>query len=225
MTRRLIALAAAGIACSLTGCFMFRPNPAHPHVDGKVVETPPISQASGETAERVDHVGTDLVAATALGIPDVDFYTVGSAEPELFHRDTKLLYISEGLANRCKTDDELAAVLAIEVGRMTAEFRRGLRKQVKEPIPAVASAPKFDGSTDLDPARDVYLAQYDQARQAPAAKKDWATTDPHEIAVELLRNAGREPKLLDQVAPLVKAAGNNSARRPGVAGPAPTWSR
>lgn len=224
MTRRLIALAAAGIACSLTGCFGLLPRSA-PVVSGKVVETPPISQASGETAERVDHVGTDLVAATALGIPDIDFYTVGSAEPELFHRDTKLLYISEGLADRCKTDDELAAVLAIEVGRMTAEFRRGLRKQVKEPIPAVASAPKFDGSTDIDPARDVYLAQYDKARQAPVDKKDWATTDPHEIAVELLRNAGREPKLLDQVASLVKAAGNNSARRPGVAGPAPTWSR
>ena len=223
MTRRLIALAAVGIACTFTGCLRNALQPG-PVVSGKVVETPPISQASGETAERVDHVGTDLLADTALGIPDIDFYTVGSAEPELFHRDTKLLYISEGLANRCKTDDELAAVLAIEVGRMTAEFRRGLRKQVKEPIPAVASAPKFDGSTDIDPARDVYLAQYDKARQAPADKKDWATTDPHEIAVELLRNAGREPKLLGQVAPLVKEAGNTSARRPGVAGPAPTWT-
>lgn len=48
--------------------------------------------------------------------------------------------------------------------------------------------------------------------------------DPHEIAAELLRNAGREPKLLKDVAPLVKAAGNQAVRRPGVAGPAPAWA-
>lgn len=138
MTRRLIALAAAGIACTLTGCLRDSLNSA-PVVGGKVVETPPISQASGEAAERVDHVGTDLLTATAIGIPDIDFFTVGSNEAELYHRDSKMLYISEGLVHRCKTDDELAAVLAVEMGRMTAEFRRGVRKQLRDPMPAVAS--------------------------------------------------------------------------------------
>jgi len=224
MTRRLIALAATGFACSFTGCLGLSPNSA-PIVSGKVVETPTISQASGETVERVDEVGSDLLTATPLGIPNIDFFTIGSKDTELFHRDTRTLYISDTLVNRCRTDDELAAVLALEMGRMTAEFRRGVRKQVKEPIPAVASAPKLDGSTDIDPARDVYLAQYDRARQAPADKKDWPTVDPHEIAVELLRNAGREPKLLTDIAPLVRDAANGqNARRLGATGPAPKWS-
>lgn len=225
MTRRLIALAAAGFACSFSGCLGLSPFSA-PIVSGKVVETPVISQAESEVAERVDEVGSDLLTATPLGIPNIDFFTIGSKDAELFHRDTRTLYVSDTLVNRCRSDDELAAVLALEMGRMTAEFRRGLRKQVKEPIPAVASAPKLDGSTDIDPARDFYLAQYDKARQAPADKKDWPTVDPHEIAVELLRNAGREPKLLKDVAPLVKdTASGTNARRLGATGPAPLWSR
>lgn len=224
MTRRLIALAAAGFACSFTGCLGLSPFSA-PITSGKVVETPVITQASGETAERVDEVGADLLTATPLGIPDIDFFTIGSKDAELFHHNTRTLYISETLVNRCRTDDELAAVLALEMGRMTAEFRHGLRKQVKDPIPTVANAPKFDGSTDIDPARDVYLAQYDRAKQAPVDKKDWPTVDPHEIAVELLRNAGRDPKLLKDTAPLVKDAANGSnARRLGATGPAPKWS-
>jgi hypothetical protein len=225
MTRRLIALAASGFAVSLTGCFALFPHPAQPLVSGKVVEQPPLSQASGEAAERVDHVGSDLLTATPLGIPDIDFLTVGSADVELFHRDVKTLYISDSLVNRCKTDDELAAVLALEIGQMTAEFRRGVRKQSPEPMPSVASAPKFDGTTDTDPSRAVYLAQYERAKQSPAERKNWPTVDPQEIAEELLRNAGREPKLLTQVAPLVREAANGpNARRLGGTSLAPKWS-
>lgn len=225
MTRRLIALAAAGFAVSFTGCFMFGPHPGPPLVSGKVVEQPPLSQSSGEAAERVDHVGTDLLTATPLGIPEIDFLTVGSADAELFHRDVKTLYISDSLVSRCKTDDELAAVLAHEIGQMTAEFRRGVRRQSPEPMPPVASAPKYDGSTDTDPSRAVYLAQYEKLKQTPADKKNWPTVDPQEIAEELLRNAGREPKLLTQVAPLVREAGNGpNARQLGGASAAPKWS-
>lgn len=221
MTRRLIALAAV-FACTSTGCLRDSLNSA-PIVDGEVVKPPPLTQASGEAAERVDHVGSDLLTATALGIPDIDFFTVGSKEAELYHHSGRMLYISEGLVNRCETDDELAAVLALEVGRMTAEFRRGVRKQLRDPMPGVATAPKFDGSTDLDPSRAVYLAAYEEEMRSPAEKQNWPTVDPQEIAAELLRNAGREPKLLKDVAPLVRAAGT-AARRPGAAGPTPAWA-
>jgi hypothetical protein len=224
MPRRLLALAAAGLACCFLGCTadFLRPNSA-PIVAGKVVETPTVAQASGETAERVDEVGSDLLTATPLGIPDISCFTIGGKEPELFHRDPKSLFISEGLVSRCRTDDELAAVLALEMGKMTAEFRRGVRKQAREPMPAVAGAPKLNVGTDLDPARDAYLAQYDSMGRSPAEKKNWPTVDPHEIAVELLRNSGREPKLLKDVAPLLTDAANGpTARRLG-ASAAPSW--
>ena len=225
MTRRLIALAVAGCAAALTGCLgdSLRPSPV---VSGKVVGTPQLSPASSEVAERVSFVGSDLLAATPLGIPEIEFFTVTSSEPELFHREASAVFVSEGLADRCRTDDELAAVLAHEVGRLTAEFRRAARKQVQDPIPAVASAPKLDGSTDYDPSRDIYLAQFERSRQAPADKKDWPTVDPREIAAELLRNAGRDPKLLAEVAPLVKVADGNSAagRHLGGGSAAPKWT-
>lgn len=223
MTRRLIALAAAGLASAGTGCFMFNSGSTPPTVAGKVVETPTVSQASAETAERVDEVGTDLLTATPLGIPDINFYCIGGKEPELFHTDPKTLYISEGLVARCRTDDELAAVLALEMGQMTAEFRKGVRKQVKEPMPKVASAPKYDGTTDIDPSRDAYLVHYDRLKQSPADKQNWPTVDPQEIATELLRNAGREPKLLAEVAPLVRDAANGPTARRMTASAAPTW--
>lgn len=226
MTRRLIALAAAGFACSLTGCLGLGSPFAAPVVSGKVVDTPELSAASSEVAERVSFVGSDLLAATPLGIPEVDFFTVAGTEPELFHRDTAGVFVSEGMTNRCRTDDELAAVLALEVGRLTADFRRAARKQAPDPIPAVASAPKLDGSTDFDPSRDVYLAQFDRERKSQRGRKDRPTEDPHAIATELLRNAGHDPKLLDEVAPLVKVATNNSqaARQLGAGSAAPKWS-
>jgi hypothetical protein len=222
MTRRLIALAAAGIACTFVGCLRDSLHSA-PLVAGTVVETPTVTRASGETAERVDEVGSDLLTATGLGIPDISFYSLDGNEAELFHRDPKTLFISEGLVSRCRTDDELAAVLATEMGKMTAEFRRGVRKQVKEPIPAVASGPKMNTGTDFDPARDAYLAQYEAAKQSPAEKKNWPTVDPHEIAVELLKNAGRDPKLLTEVAPLVRDAANGPTARRMTAAAAPSW--
>lgn len=222
MTRRLFALAAAGIVCAFVGCLRDSLHSA-PLVAGKVVETPTVTRASGETAERVDEVGSDLLTATPLGIPDISFYSLGGNDAELFHRDPKTLFISEGVVSRCRTDDELAAVLATEMGKMTAEFRRGVRKQVREPMPAVASAPKYDGTTDLDPSRDAYLAQYVAARQSPAEKKNWPTVDPHEIAVELLKNAGRDPKLLTEVAPLLRDAANGPTARRLNSAAAPSW--
>jgi predicted Zn-dependent protease len=190
-----------------------------------VVETPQATPADGEVAERVDHVGNELLANTPLGIPEVDFFVVGSKTMELYHQNGRTLYISDALVNHCKTDDELAAVLALEIGQITAEFRRGVRKQAREPMPTVANGPKFDGTTDFDPARDMQLAQLDKARQSPAARQDWPTVDPKEIAAELLKNAGRDPKRLIEVVPLVRDANNGpNAGRLGTAAAAPKWS-
>lgn len=64
----------------------------------------------------MDEVGRDLIAGTPLGIPEISFQTIGSAEPEMFHPDPHTVYVTEGLVNLCKTDDELAAVLCTRSG-------------------------------------------------------------------------------------------------------------
>jgi hypothetical protein len=204
MPRRIGALAAAFALTHLAGCMFLSPD-LRRQVTGEI-EKPKVPEASVEAAARVDEVGRDLLAGTPLGIPEIAFQTIGSAEPEIFHPDPHTVYITEGLVNLCKTDDQLAAVLAHEVGHLTAEFRRTVRRQQPEPIPAAATS-QLDRGTSHDPGREMYLAQFEKAtRRTPSDKQSWPTTDPKAIAAELLRNASREPKLLAEVAPQLRQA-------------------
>src|SRR5262245_33102810 len=106
---------------------------------GKKVQTPEpekVSPASLQTAERVETLGRRIIVQNTFTGLDPLFHTVGIKDPVLFHRGTAELFISEGLANRCKTDAELAAVLCSELGRMQADRRSAQRVgRDKEPIP------------------------------------------------------------------------------------------
>ncbi len=221
MLRSFAALLAAGVVVSLCGCFSLSQG-GSPAAAGKPVETPTLSPASADAADRVSVVGADLVAATPMGIPEVDFLTLGSAESELFHQATSVVYVSEGLAAKCKTDEQLAAVLAVEVGRLTAEYRRAQRKASADPIPAAAEVQTPGGG--IDPSRDAYLAQFEKEGLTPARKRDWPTVDANEIAADLLRNSGHDPKLLAEVMPLVREAGHGKASKQLTPTAAPKWS-
>lgn len=87
------------------------------------VETPKLPEASVELAARVDRVGHDLLAATPFFPVEPTFHT--AARPEVFvaHPDLNGVLVSEGLAKKCPTDAQLAAVLAAELGQMAAEKR------------------------------------------------------------------------------------------------------
>ena len=221
MLRSLAVVVAAGVAVATTGCFsLFKTG--SPVVSGKVVETPTLTPAAADAADRVSAVGADLLAATPLGIPEVDFFAVGSPDPELFHQSANIVYISDGLVKRCRTDGELAAVLATEVGRLTAEFRRAARKESPDPIPAAAESSR----SNSDPARDLYLAQFEKDGINPVRKRLWPTVDANEIAADLLRNAGHDPKLLVEVAPLVReASAGGKASKQFLPTKPPTWTR
>ncbi|HJZ56374.1 MAG TPA: hypothetical protein VKE74_15525, partial [Gemmataceae bacterium] len=117
---------------------------------GKKVQTPEpekVSPASLQTAERVETLGRRIIVQNTFTGLDPLFHTVGIKDPVLFHRGTAELFISEGLANRCKTDAELAAVLCSELGRMQADRRSAQRVgRDKEPIPEVGP----DGPTPVE---------------------------------------------------------------------------
>ena len=197
------------LSVALTGCHSLGLSHDVESIVGKPVETPKVAEASVEAAARVDAIGRELLGGTPLGIPEIAFQTVGSAEPELFHHDSNTLYITEGLVNLCKRDDELAAVLATEIGRMTAEFRRTARKQHPEPIPEGASPAPLDRASGYDPGRELYLAQFEKSTRRPAERLKWPTVDPTKIAEELMRNAGHDGKLLKDVTPQLKLAARN----------------
>jgi hypothetical protein len=112
------------LALAGTGCLFPGAKPS-----GQVVgKNAKIDEASLELAERVEDVAQKLLHGTPLGLPEMDVLMVGLPDPELFHRDSHVLYISEGLVKQCKDDETLAAMLARDIATMTVEFRRTLAR-------------------------------------------------------------------------------------------------
>lgn len=192
----------------------------------KEVKTPVVTQASVESSARVDKTGRQLLSGSPFLGVEVAFQTIGRAEPELFHHDAHGLFISEGLVNRCKSNDQLAAVLASEIAQMVAETRMTERMQLPEPIPEAALGNKLDGTTDFDPPRAMELARFEKLARNPAEKKKWASADPRAIAKGMLKDAGFDSKSLDEVAPMLHEAGRNQniAKQLGGRGDTPRWS-
>jgi hypothetical protein len=189
-------------------------------LNGVEIPLPKVGDASVEVAARVDALGRELLAGTPLGVPEIAFQTIGSKDPELFHQDIHTLYITEGLVKQCKTDDQLAAVLANELGRMTAEFRRTVRMQTPEPIPKSALP-----SLDFDPGRDLYLSQI-ESRRKPSDNQNWPSVNATTISEELLRNSGRDPSQLREMAEQLKKTNRTKtiASQFGGHSEAPRWT-
>jgi len=102
--------------------------------NGTVTQTS-YTPASGEWTGRVNNVGRKLIAANPqLGIKPL-FGTIGSAQPELFHQGTSMIYVTEGLVKMCKTDDELAALLSLALGRMVADREALAPPETRNPEP------------------------------------------------------------------------------------------
>src|SRR5438045_1847985 len=89
--------------------------------------------ASQETSRRVDKVGKSLLAANQQIPLRPLFATIGVEQIEIFHVNAEMVYVTEGLAKQCKSDRELAAVLAVELGRMVAEREARMSAEVRNP--------------------------------------------------------------------------------------------
>ena len=170
-------------------------------------------------AERVDVVSKKIVVQnTFLGI-DPLFHTLGVPESARFHRGPQNLFISEGLVKKCKSEDELAAVLCSELGQMVAE-KRAVRSvgSDRETIPDAA----LPGGLPVDTGRQLELA--DQDRHPKPAAID--PVDAAKQARQIMTAAGFDPALLDQVQPLLKQSERGLTIRKQMSGsaPAPTWT-
>ena len=172
----LFALAAA-LSCTC-GCELLHvfERPIEPPGEKlKMPKSPTISPKYTAACARVDDVSKYILTQNTFpGIEPV-IQTFGVKELVLFHRGSEELYISEGLVERCKTNEELAAVLCSEMGQMKAE--KEAAKRVGLVREGAASEPSGD-STAL--ARDLMTGAgfnpADLERVAPllreAAKND-----------------------------------------------------
>lgn len=194
----------------------------------KTPRDPNLPLAHLETSERVESLGRRLIAQNAFTGIEPLFYTFGVPESVLFHRGAEELFISEGLVKKCKTEDELAAVLCSELGVMMAE-KRGARRSGadKDTIPAagLAGGVSVAGGTPLDPGREAEIAF--RERQQPKSVPVADTADANKYAKELLKGAGFDATELERIEPLLKQSSRSAALRKQMSGsaPAPKWDK
>ncbi len=219
MTRPLLV---AALLVGLTGCLDEELN--DPAIRNKPVELPDVPKASVDAAARVDQVGRQLVSQSLFLGVEPTFHTYGHKNPEIFHPDLNGVFVTEGLVARCKTDEELAAVLALELATMSTERRTAERLRGAGSMPPVPdSATVSPGGVAADQNQLGTQAMIDRQTSKP---KRAAPEDPRAAAADILRSAGFDPKSLEQVAPLVREAADNHAAAVGLPGrPArPRWS-
>jgi hypothetical protein len=217
MLRRCLPLGVLFLTAVL-GCVGDDPNflvPVNPFSNAPAPPAP-IQAASyvppsAESATRVALVGQKVLAANPqMGLRPV-FRTIGAPTEEVFHRGTAEVAITEGLAKKCTTEAQLAAVLGQELGKMAAE--RGASSAVFHPTerdPAMQMPIGGDAVGSRGPADLTYLAElapYDRERRRVAA----SPPDAQALARSMLIKAGYAPADLDAAKPLLEAAAENNA--------------
>src|ERR1700693_1608785 len=151
------------------------------------------SPAATETAARVDLLGRKIVAANPqLGLRPL-FRTVGAPQPELFHRGTVEVDITEGLVSQCQTEGQLAAILCYELGRMVSErgALAGPKARTPDREPPMEVRVGNDGSSAMGSPDLTSLAEkakYDRPRRGPDAAP-LLPPDPRVLAISYLVKA------------------------------------
>jgi hypothetical protein len=173
---------------------------------------PPHAKATEAAALKVMRLGRELLEANPQIGMHPAFTTVGAPHPEIFHRDSQEVWVTEGLVRSCKTDGQLAAVLALELGKMVSE-REALagpeaRAAMPEPPPEVRVG--NDSFNRFGPPDGVHLAELGRYEKEKQARANALTPpDPEALAGQYLRNAGYEREALGTVQPLVRNARKN----------------
>jgi hypothetical protein len=173
------------------------------------LNTPP---AKEDIAWRVDAVGRKLIAANPQAGLQPRFGTIGVAEPEIFHADQTIVYVTEGLVRQCRSEAELAAVLASELGKMVSEreaiaLRETRMAEPRLPIALPIGTP--GNATSADPSYFVEIAKFEKEHPKSARKQPLPAPDPQLIARTLLQQSGFQKTDLDAVAPILRNAERN----------------
>ena len=199
----------------------FKAGPA-PHV----ANAPPATAAA---ANRVALVGQKLLLANRQGGLHPAFRTAGLPTPEIFHRGLDEIFVTEGLVAQCKSDAQLAALLALEMGKMVMEreVRAGPDAHRPERLPPMQSDVGPDARSAFGPEDGIHAFERYKYEQEQRKRKVPPLPDPSAVARTYLTRAGYNPKDLDEAAPIIKAArGNAKLERQLVGGgPLNSWKQ
>jgi len=183
-------------------------------------EPPPPAQtkanyapASQEVSLRVDKVGRDILAANPqIGLKPL-FGTIGAEQPEVFHVDSSLIYVTEGLVKQCPSNPELAAVLSVELGKMVAEREARTSPDVSNPdkLPPIrVSVGNNSQGKETDFTTLSEMGRFEKANPK-VASRNLPRPDPMKLARGYLEKAGYQATDLDAVSPVLEAADKNIA--------------
>jgi hypothetical protein len=170
-------------------------------------------QANTEACTRVYSVGQRLLSSNPDLPRHMEFRAAGQQTPEIFHQSNNSIVTTQKLVEMCKSDGELAAVLAMELGKMAAE-RMALaplktEPDIHKPIdtgPIGRGASGVANEADQMRLREMAVYEEDQRKQFAAAR----LPDPNYLARLYLRRAGYSPDDLERVKPILRAADGHS---------------
>jgi len=159
---------------------------------------------------RVDAIGRKLTQANPGSGVRPGFAIHGSPKVEVFHQGTTMVHITQPLVQKCKSEAELAAVIALELGKMVSEREALAHPRTRSPertVPADVPIGNSGQVAALDQVRLAELARFEQEKKA--AGKPLPPPDPHKLAAIYLEKAGYSKTSLDAVRPLLDEAEAN----------------
>jgi hypothetical protein len=231
MSRRLVPL---GGLLLLGGCFgedtrslLVAPSPFGPQARPATPIRTAHSPAREEVAKRVALVGRKVLEANPQIAVRPVFLTLGTPQLDVFHEsygdslEHTQITISEGLVNQCRGDGQLAAILALELGKLVSEREAMVPPKARladhRPPPDVPVG--NEGHSAFGPSdgtRYVELAKLDKQRVRPHTPA-LPPPAPDVLARGYLTRAGFAGADLDDVQPLLRKV----EEQPPLLGPRP----
>jgi hypothetical protein len=210
LSRLMMAAALAG-----GGCTFDRPDTSpKPSGPNGVVHTPEnskqLTQANIAACTRVYQIGQQILGKSPELPQRMVFLAAASPAAEIFHQGASSIVITQKLIDQCADDNQLAAVLSMELGKMMAE-RTALAPLEPSLPPPPLEGPTFNstvGSANQDPMRLAELAQYEA--QQKRINGPPRLLDPQDLARKYLTRAGYSPDELDRVKPILRAASEHA---------------
>jgi hypothetical protein len=168
--------------------------------------------ATEEVANRVWKLGGKILSSNPQIKLPVHFQTIGDPKPEIFHvvqRDGSQVFITQGLVNQCKNDDQLAALLCQELGEIVSEQAAQVRSARAAPRPPMMTPQIGNDIGDASRTDQMILGRYEKERRQSEPSLPTPVT-PDKLARGYLQNAGFNPKEFDAAAPLLRTARQNT---------------
>jgi len=196
------------------GCTFERPDASpKPLGPGQIIRAPAngqqMTQANIEACTRVYQIGEHILAAN-LDLPQrMVFRAAASPQAEIFHQGASSVLITQKLIDQCANDNQLAAILCTELGKMMAE-RAALTPTEPELPQRPLEGPTLNstvGSANEDPMRLAELAQYESQQHKITTPR---IVDPQDLAKKYMTRAGYPVEELERVKPILRAAAEHS---------------